>query len=304
MGERRPDVALLRFLLAGRDDTCVLNARDGRGRATAPADQTTSANGVRSQVDLAERLMRAARALLAGDVEAGYGSLAGSAAFAGYRALTRTLWQLDPAAISGRRARTAFWINLYNALVIDALISFAPRHSVREVSGFFNRAAYRIGPYRLSLDEIEHGILRGNQPRLGRLPPPFGEDDTRAALGPGGLDPRIHFALNCGARSCPPVASYEAARLDEQLDAAAASFVNGAGVTLAGDRMVLSPIFAFYAADFGGPRAAVECAIRYLDAPRLRERLERGDFAYGEYDWSLNATGVGTGTGTSEREEL
>lgn len=295
MSQPQPDRALLRFLLAGKDTTTVLNG----GPPEWPC-QTGSHPGGEG---LAARLMQAARALVADTGGIAYGEIAGSAAFAGYRALARTLQHFDPFTLSGRGARTAFWINLYNALVIDAVISFAVRETVREVSGFFHRAAYQVGPFRLALDEIEHGILRGNQAPYRRFPPPFPAGDPRAAFNPGELDPRIHFALNCGARSCPPVAFYEAARLDDQLDAAAVSFINGEGVRPAGDRAMLSPIFQIYAADFGGPVAVIDWVMRYLEDPRLRERLHRGEFAYAEYDWTLNAAGDGPVTESMTESE-
>ncbi len=68
---------------------------------------------------------------------------------------------------------------------------------------FFSGAsgvAYRVAGCRLTLDDIEHGILRCNTPPPGAEAPPFGEGDARLALclAPP-TDPRLHFALNCGA---------------------------------------------------------------------------------------------------------
>ncbi|MGH2587343.1 MAG: DUF547 domain-containing protein [Dehalococcoidia bacterium] len=268
------DRSLLRFLRSRGDDTAVLNGGEPR-------------SGQRATI--AEALVRAARDLpIGGQSGVPYEQIAASPRFAAYRALTRDLRCFDPGALGGRRERTAFWINVYNALVIDAVISFGVRESIREAPGFFHRAAYRVGPYRLALDEIEHGLLRGNRPLFARLPTPFPDGDPRAALGPGMLDPRVHFALNCGTRSCPPVAFYEATRLDEQLDAAAASFINGGGVRLDDDAVVLSPLFSFYEEDFGGAEGAQGWALRYLEDAELRARLVAQPLRTGEYDWSLN----------------
>ena len=121
-----------------------------------------------------------------------------------------------------------------------------------------------------------------------RLPLPFAAGDPRAALGPGVLDPRIHFALNCGTRSCPPVAFYEASRLDEQLEAATTSFITAEGARLEHGEVVVSPLFEFYAPDFGGPEAIAAWLRRYLADPVLRERLAAGALRAGTYDWSLN----------------
>lgn len=270
------DISLLRFLRARVDESVVLNPGTG-----------TPAGGA----EVAGRLMQTARALLARGDRAGvpYAAIAASPEFAAYRGLTRELRGFDPETLQGRRARTSFWINVYNALVIDAVISLGVQDSIREAPGFFRRAAYQIGPHRFALDEIEHGLLRGNRPALPRLPPPFSMDDPRAGLGPGSLDPRVHFALNCGTRSCPPIAFYEADRLDVQLEAAAASFINAEGVRLVAGDAVLSPLFDFYKDDFGGPEGARAWVLRYLTDATLRERIAASPLQSGVYDWRLNS---------------
>jgi hypothetical protein len=275
MSRPAADIALLRFLRANAGDTTVLNG-DGP-HATV---QTT----------IAGELMRAARALLARGGAEGtpYAEIARSPEFAAYRSLTRALRDFEPATLEGRRARTAFWINVYNALVIDAVISFGIGDSIREALGFFRRAAYQIGPYRFCLDDIEHGLLRRNRPQFPRLPPPFPEGDPRIALGPEVLDPRVHFALNCGTRSCPPVSFYEPEQIDQQLDAAAFSFINAEGVRIEDETLILSPLFEFYAEDFGGPEGVRQWVLRYLAEPALRARLADGPLQSGTYDWSLN----------------
>src|SRR5215211_5766504 len=151
------DVALLRFLRTRGDETVVLNAA-GDPAAAEP--------------DLAGALLVAARALVGDGAQdtVSYSRIAQSPAFARYRHLAAGLRGLDPATFEERRPRTAFWINLYNALVIDAVITFGVCRSIRESPGFFQRAAYQVGPYRLGLDEIEHGVLRGNKPLFARLP--------------------------------------------------------------------------------------------------------------------------------------
>ena len=106
-----------------------------------------------------------------------------------------------------RETRLAFWINVYNALALHGAVALDVRRSVWRVWNFLGRVSYRVGPHVLSLDEIEHGILRGNRRRA--LPPwaPFGTRGARRALVIDPVDPRVHFALNCGAASCPPSAS-------------------------------------------------------------------------------------------------
>lgn len=275
MNPAATDIRLLRFLHARVDERAVLNP-GGSAPRPRPA--------------IAADLMRAAKYLLSGRDRADlpYGAIAASPEFAAFRALTGELHGFDPATLQGRRERTAFWINIFNALVIDAVISFDISDTIRESPGFFRRAAYQVGPYRFALDEIEHGLLRDNRPQHPRLPPPFAPGDPRGSLGPGLLDPRIHFALNCGTRSCPPVSFYEAALLDQQLDAAAASFINGEGVRMEGGALVLSPIFDFYVEDFGGREGVHGWLFRYLVDASARARLAESDARTGEYDWSLN----------------
>jgi hypothetical protein len=274
-----PDFGLLRFLRARVDETETLNESE----VGSPKSE------VNGGAVLAGELVRAARALVQGDDRTvPYADIAGSAELATYRELAARLCHFDPATLKGRAERTAFWINLANALVIDAVISYGVRESVREQPGFFRRAAYRVGPYRFSLDEIEHGLLRANRPALPGLPAPFPEDDPRARFGPGLLDPRVHFALNCGTRSCPPVAFYEAERLQEQLEAAAHSFINAEGVRVADGEAVLSPLFEFYRDDFGGTEGVLNWVRRYCtDAEALR-LVDAGRFRFSSYDWSLN----------------
>lgn len=77
------------------------------------------------------------------------------------------LRHFDPARLNTQYENLAFWINLYNALVIDGIINFEVQTSITEtrlgILLFFRKAAYNVGGQRLSLDDIEHGILRSNR---------------------------------------------------------------------------------------------------------------------------------------------
>ena len=173
--------------------------------------------------------------------------------------------------------RTVFFINIYNALVVHALVAKGQPKSVFDKLVFFNTASYDIGGNAYTCDDVEHGVLRGNRyvdnrtqnttqhcvafarhpPRLRVVvrsftPPthvfslnrrptassigalvgqpwlsrgPFGPTDPRRPMAMHPVDPRIHFALVCGAKSCPPIRVYDAVNLDAQLEAAAAAFV-------------------------------------------------------------------------------
>ncbi len=224
-----------------------------------------------------------------------YAQLRDSQAYADHQDCAARLAAFDPGELLSREERTAFWINLYNALLIDAVIGYGVAESVRELSGFFWRAAYRIGGERYSANDIEHGILRGNCGHPAIPGPHFGPTDPRRTHVIEPVDPRIHFALNCASRSCPPISIYDADRLDQQLDLAARSFVNRGGVQVDPEsrRVSLSRIFFWYGRDFGGARGSLDFIVPYLDEGLAKTFL--GDSRdglkvdYQAYDWTLNA---------------
>lgn len=197
---------------------------------------------------------------------------------------------LDPRGLLGRDERTAFWINLYNALTVHAIIAFEVEGSVLRKRGFFRRARYEVGEFVLSLDEIEHGILRGNR-ALPYVPSrTFAPGDARLELTIAEPDPRVHFALNCGSRSCPPIAAHGAEGLDEQLDMAARSFLEGGGMEIdAGSgELRLSRLLKWYGADFAGSGGVVAFLRDYVE-PGEAAGLDGLAVVWMDYDWSLNA---------------
>src|SRR5690606_30576317 len=123
----------------------------------------------------------------------------------------------------------------------------------------------------LSLDDIEHGILR----------PQFG-------------DPRVHYAVNCASIGCPDLAAeaYRGDNLDAMLDEAARAYVNSArGARVEGGELTASSIFKWYRKDFGGTEAGVLAELRKYATPGLLEKLENiVSVASYDYDWSLNDT--------------
>lgn len=196
----------------------------------------------------------------------------------------------DLDALRTREERLAFWINTYNALVLDGIAALRIRGSVWEVTHFFSRVSYRIAGQLFSADEIEHGILRGNRPNPLSGAVPFGTGDPRQAHAITPLDPRIHFAISCGARSCPRVRTYHALELDAELDAATRAFVNQE-VTLDGQTLMASPILKWFAADFADFAGGLAGFLAtYLDdGPPRWALLEQGvaRMAWRSYDWRL-----------------
>lgn len=75
---------------------------------------------------------------------------------------------------------------------------------------FFNTVSYIIGGHTYSLNEIENGVLRANRKALGAFRKPFGKNDPRLKVSLKECESRVHFALVCGAKSCPPIKTYSA----------------------------------------------------------------------------------------------
>jgi hypothetical protein len=222
-----------------------------------------------------------------------YARAASSDLYLRLRETAAQLVHFDPATLSTEAEQLAFWINLYNVLVTHGVIAFSVRKTVWEDWFFFRRAAYVIGGQRVSADQIEHGILRRNRKPPYMPFPVFALDDPRAHWMLPRVDPRIHAALHCASRSCPPIAVYDAANIYAQLDLAARAFVH-ATTHLDLDRAVilLSPIFKWYAQDFGGRDGILEFVCGYwrdeAAAARLWDARAEMRLVWTRYDWSLN----------------
>jgi hypothetical protein len=108
------------------------------------------------------------------------------------------------------------------------------------------------------------------------------------------MDPRIHFALVCGSRSCAPIRFYEADSIDEQLETATKNFVNSSEVVILPERnkILLSQIFNWYEKDFGKKKDIFEFILRYLDPDDktryLTQHMDDIEVEYLFYDWNLN----------------
>lgn len=166
--------------------------------------------------------------------------------------------------------RKAFWINAYNAWAIQTLLD-NPGKKIVDVPGAFNGARHRAGGEMRTLDEIEDR-LRGMK------------------------DARIHFAIVCASRSCPPLspAAYRAEGLGEALGRQARAFVNDPARNLldrARRRIALSMIFRWSRKEFerdGG--TLLRYVARYVADPAtaawLASSTQEPEFL--EYDWSPN----------------
>lgn len=171
------------------------------------------------------------------------------------------------AGLADDAARLAFWIDVYNAVVLRNQGPDIARPWIRWQH--FRRPLIRLAGRPLSLDDIEHGILRRSRWKLGLgyLTHPVASDFERASR-VGRVDPRIHFALNCGAASCPPISAYRREHIDEQLDLATRGYLRSE-IDYEGGAIMLPPVFLWFAGDFGG-------------APGIRRFLRR----YGVNGWN------------------
>jgi Protein of unknown function, DUF547 len=181
-----------------------------------------------------------------------------------------------------RPEQFAFWANLYNALTLQIVLAAFPVASIRNIGGSilptgpWKKAVIRVQGVSLSLDDIEHGILRK-----------------------GWRDPRVHYAVNCASVSCPnlPLRAWRGHGLDTALDAAARDYVNHPrAVRFEAEALVVSSIYRWYAPVFGGGDAAVIRHLARYARPELAERLRFARrISRTAYDWSLNAMSDGSG---------
>lgn len=182
-----------------------------------------------------------------------------------------------PISSYNRPEQRAYWINLYNALTIDVVLSHYPVQSIRDIGispGLFSRGPWDaklllIEGEKLSLNDIEHRILR-----------------------PIWRDPRLHYAVNCASLGCPNLQAdaYTAGNTEPLLEKGAREYINHArGVAFKNGRLTVSSIYDWFKEDFGATREALmQHWLKYADE-KLAEALKnyRGGLSHA-YDWSLN----------------
>lgn len=195
-------------------------------------------------------------------------------------------------------SRAAFVLNLYNMAVLHAFASLGVPRDQGGRLAFFNGVRYQLGGgTSFSLHDLESGILRGNRPPPYQLQRPFGNGDVRqAAVLP--LDHRIHFALNCGAKACPPVRWYTTERLDEELRLAATAWVEqdeNVSVNEQSRTLYLSRVCKWYDSDFGGTRVHIaNTLLAYANGAKAAQlsTLLKSKFTirYLPYNWSVSCS--------------
>ena len=191
-----------------------------------------------------------------------------------------------PQDFPSREAQLAYWINAYNALTVRGVIDNWPTKSVRDLGflfGFFRRSDYTVGGKKVSLNTIEHDVIRKQ----------FSE-------------PRVHFALVCASLGCPKLRreAYVPERLEQQLEDGARHFINEArnlAVDSAGQRVTVSKIFDWYGGDFekyvkarGLSKTAspiLDYVLQYANDANQSAilALKSPKVDYADYSWEINA---------------
>lgn len=168
--------------------------------------------------------------------------------------------------------KKAFYINAYNAVAIQTVLEHSPTKSILDIDGSFKKLTHRVGGEMLTLDAIENKLRESN-------------------------DSRIHFAIVCASKSCPPLAgkAYSAAGLSAELDRQGRAFVGDASknqIDKTSGKIALSKIFFWNRKEFerdGGGSLLKEVA-KFVSDPAaaswLSAQTKEPEFL--EYDWAVN----------------
>lgn len=178
-------------------------------------------------------------------------------------AYLKHLEKFSPQSDWSKNKKLAYWINLYNAWTVKTIVDNHPISSITKIDGGkpWNTKKVKSGSNTYSLDEVENKIIR----------PRFNE-------------PRIHFAVNCAAKSCPPLLNraWTASNLNSNLEKMTKTFINNSAFnTISQKKVKISKIFEWYAVDFGD-------LITYLNKYSNTKINADAKVEYIEYDWNLN----------------
>lgn len=187
---------------------------------------------------------------------------------AGLQNLRLQLGRVNVAALN-RKQQLAYWINVYNINTVATIVESYPVKSIRDLSTdpliftVFKKKRVPFGSELLSLDDVETAKIRE-----------------------AFHDPRVHFAINCASKSCPPIRSeaYVGEHVDAQLDDQAKRFLTAnTHFTRNGDTLVVhvTKIMDWFGGDFGDKAAFLR---KYISIPAAKSV----EFAYDDYDWALN----------------
>ena len=179
--------------------------------------------------------------------------------------------------------KKTFFINVYNGFTNYSLKKNPAQYKNR--GEFFKSEQFTIAGNKVSLDLIEHGFLRKSSVKLsmGKLSkifPPTIEKKYRVDK----IDYRIHFALNCGAKSCPPVSAYDPKNINEQLDKSTKSYLlTDAKYDKTKNILFVPSLMSWFRGDFGDKKGILKiCSDLKIIPKEAHPKLE-----YNDYDWTL-----------------
>lgn len=177
-------------------------------------------------------------------------------------AVYKNLTEADVTKFKDKDHELAYWINLYNIATLKLIIDKYPISSIQKLDGGkpWDVKRIKVGGKSYSLNDIENDKIRKFK------------------------DPRIHFAVNCAATSCPPLLNeaFLPEKINAQLDKQTKKFVNNKKAnTLTADKASISKIFDWYKEDFGN-------VISFLNKYSTTTINAKAKVVYLEYDWSLN----------------
>tara|TARA_R110002012_G_scaffold322108_1_gene555935 strand:+ start:50429 stop:51217 length:789 start_codon:yes stop_codon:yes gene_type:complete len=180
--------------------------------------------------------------------------------------------------------KLAFWVNIYNGYIQIVLAENPDLYKDR--GSFFKKKQIPIAGDTVSFEKIEHGIIRKSQWPLGLgyvrkwFPNAF-ERKLRVE----NRDYRIHFALNCGAKDCPPVAIYEADHLDVQFKKGTEKYLKEtSNYEKDNKKVIITPLFSWFRGDFGSKKE-VKHILKKFEIIPTTENIE---IDYKNYDWTLD----------------
>ena len=177
----------------------------------------------------------------------------------------------------------AFWINVYNANIQYLLNQNPALYNDR--GAFFKAEQITIAGKVMSFDLIEHGILRRSKTKwslgyFGKINVPPFEKQFRIKR----VDPRIHYALNCGANSCPSIYPYTFENVDKELDMSCKSYLEQ-NVRVKDGKLLAPVLFSWFRADFGGVRGVRNFILKYQVVTKEESKLP---ISFSDYDWTID----------------
>jgi hypothetical protein len=169
----------------------------------------------------------------------------------------------------------SYWINVYNAYTLKLIVDNYPIKSITALDAgkTWDMKRIPIEKEKFSLNQIENDFLRAKY-----------------------NDPRIHFVLNCGAKSCPPLfnQAFIASKIEQLLESRTKAYIQSSQLLITEKQVKISKIFDWYAADFmnkseiSNTNSKRMATIRFLKKYSKVNISADASLSFLDYDWSLN----------------